>query len=847
MGCQCFHDTDSSWMTGGWCADGRSRPVSIRALRCARQTLSTRWQRIRNAGLERDWILPGRVNRVGRTPFWQAHERAHPPSRLGRPLFRPHPSLRDWRTLIDLVRIHNRSSSGHEKATARWSLSLALLLTVAVGVLLTIGLLDFDRRARHGLEQEALAQHHARTQELASELDATLRGAEQLGDTLAVLAGSLQEQRELEDLLRRMLVSAPESSVYGLGVWFEPGQLVPGVRYLGPYVHRDVARRGGPPVLTYEWSTPAYDYFQQSWYRQAREKEGRIIISEPYVEVDQAYETLSRAFFDDQGRLRGVVSVDLHLSQLRDMVRHANGSPSETFYVASPTGALLAHPQEEQLLAWARARGRPVRCLCELSLADLRTWEQEQGLDRGRYLTEVSVPQAGWRVFASTDERVLFKGVSRQRRLVVALCVMLWVGLGASGMAMARSERNRSLLRTLAERQRQEEERQRLLAQVRQRSAELQAILEGMVDAVVVTDAEGVITLANRAALTLFGQAAHDGTRLDTVYPHHHPRGLDGQDIPYDALPMVRSLRGEQVSDTELIITAPQKPQQLVLRLNSAPIRDESGRVIAAVSVVRDITQAIELERLQGDFVRMAAHELKTPLTVMKSFAQIARRTESASSALGRLLEGLCRGVDRMDRLVRTLLDASQLQSGQLRFEKEWVELGSLVEVATARTSANHPHNPIHLQPHPEAWVFGDRARLQQVLSELLDNAARYSPGGQGVEVALSLDGDEVELSIHDKGIGIPTEQRDRVFERFYRAHAGTPHDRGGLGLGLFLARGIVLQHGGRVELESREGEGTSVRLRLPRLLERQPALGRTSGETPARPPVEGEYGGLSR
>ncbi|WP_157758553.1 ATP-binding protein [Cystobacter fuscus] len=743
------------------------------------------------------------------------------------------------------MRTHDRSSSSREKATARRSLSLALLLTVLVGVLLTIGLLDFDRRARHGQEQEALAQQLARIQELASQLSTTLRGAEQLMDTLAVLAGPPEEKHVLEELMRRVLASAPESTIYGLGVWFEPGRFLPGTRHMGPYIHREVARHGALPLLTYEWSTPAYDYFRQPWYQQARARGGRLVISEPYVEEDQPYETLSRAFFDDQGRLRGVVSVDLFLPQVTDMVRHANLSPSEFLYVASPAGALLAHPREEQLLAWARARGRPVRSLCELTLVELRTWEHEQGLDRGRHRTEVRVPQVGWRVFASTDEGVLFKAVHRQAGLVVALCVMLWGGLGASGLAMARSERTRALMRTLAERQRQEKERQRLLAQVRQRSAELHAILEGMVDAVVVTDALGVITLANRAALKLFGQAMHEGSRLDSVYPHHRPRGLDGRALPFDEVPMNRALRGEQVGDTEFIITGPQAPQQLVLRLNSAPIRDESGRVIAAVSVARDITQAIELERLQGDFVRMAAHELKTPLTVMKSFAQLARRAENSSSALGRLLEGICRGVDRMDRLVRTLLDASQLQSGQLRFEKEEVELRALVEAAIVRTIANHPNNPIHLRTVPDTWVFGDRARLAQVLAELLDNAARYSPMGQDVEVAVTPDGDVVEICIHDQGIGIPAEQRERVFERFYRAHAGSPHDRGGLGLGLFLARGIVLQHGGRLELESREGEGTRVRLRLPRLLERRPTPGRTSGETPVRPPVESGYGGF--
>jgi signal transduction histidine kinase len=184
--------------------------------------------------------------------------------------------------------------------------------------------------------------------------------------------------------------------------------------------------------------------------------------------------------------------------------------------------------------------------------------------------------------------------------------------------------------------------------------------------------------------------------------------------------------------------------------------------------------------------------------------------------------------------VVRTLLDASQLQLGRMRFEKEEVELRALVESVAASTAARHPRNPVHVRPGPRARVLGDRTRLEQVLTELLDNAARYSPAERPVEVDLSVDAGEVELSIHDEGIGIPAERQAQLFERFYRAHAGTPHDRGGMGLGLYLSRGIVLHHGGRMELESREGEGTTVRVRLPRLAEQQPAPGVASREPPA-------------
>lgn len=702
---------------------------------------------------------------------------------------------------------------------------------------LTVGLFVFGQRARHVQEQEALVQQTARAHELASELGYQLRASEQLLDTLASLAGPIQEQRHLEALLRRVLPSAPEPMVYGLGVWFEPGRFAPGMRYMGPYIHQSQGEE--PRVLTYDWATPAYDYPRHDWYQQAWQAGGRIVISEPFFDMDHTYVTLSRAFFDDQGRQRGVVSLDLILPMIGEVVDLANSSQDETLYLVSPRGVLLAHPRQEELLAWARRQGRSVRSLAELTHEDLRAWEREQGLDQEWRTTEVNVPNAGWRVFASTKEAVLLEDVLREWWLVVALGVLLWMGLGASGMVMARSERNRALLRTLAERQRQEDERRRLLAQVRRRSAELQTIIESMVEAVIVIDAEGNVTLENRAAMSLFGHSSAEGLRLDTAFLEQTPQGLDGQQLTFETLPLSRALKGEQVTDTEVVITMPPLGRRRVIRVNASPIRDESGHVVAAVAVARDITQAIELERLQSEFVKMAAHELKTPLAVMKSFAQLACRTVHPPPALRRLLEGISRGADRMDRVVRTLLDASQLQLGRLHFEKKELSLRTVVEAAAANTAAHHPNNPIHVRPGPDAWVLGDQLRLEQVLTELMDNAARYSAAGTPVEVAISVDAGEVEVSIQDEGIGIAEERRERIFERFYRAHAGTPHDRGGMGLGLYLSRGLVVLHGGRVELESREGEGTLVRVRLPRLPEQQPAPEVASSPALARAPFE--------
>jgi signal transduction histidine kinase len=216
----------------------------------------------------------------------------------------------------------------------------------------------------------------------------------------------------------------------------------------------------------------------------------------------------------------------------------------------------------------------------------------------------------------------------------------------------------------------------------------------------------------------------------------------------------------------------------------------------------------------------MAAHELKTPVTVMKSFAQLALKTELGRAPHHRrLLEGIDRGANRIDQVVRALVDVSQLHLGRMRLVEEALDLREVVEETVRRLAEARPGQRIHVSAEGALPVWGDRARLAQVFGALLDNAMRYSPPPAApVEVVLSSQGGEVEVSIRDEGIGIPADKQASLFHRFYRPHAGTEHDQGGMGVGLYIAREILQQHGGRLTLESAEGRGTTVRIRLPLL-----------------------------
>ncbi|WP_164019471.1 PAS domain S-box protein [Pyxidicoccus trucidator] len=835
---------------------------------------------------------------------------------------------------------------------------LLITLTLGLGLALTVGLVAFDRLARASLEREALLQQAARADQLADQLQTRLETAKQVTRTVAALAGPLRERSAVEALAQRTLASTSPEYVYGIGVWFAPYALEPRRRWVGTYAHRelDEAQR---IVLTYEWSTPAYDYHQQPWYVLGLQVEETPFLSEPYFDVDFVYSSFLMPFLGEDGAPRGIVSVDVILPQLRALVIQANTSSQETFSVVTREGRLFAHPRDESLLAWARAQGRAgaVGVLSELSLEDLRAYEAEQGLAGGRHTRAAAVRDAGWTVYVSTDEDQLFADSRRLHATLQGVGLILWGALLAGLVAGMRTlrvralshelaeqerdretlERNERMLRAVLEtsidgvaavdaegrlvewntsaeqifgwprkdilgrlavetlcppedrsqrshqlarildagwskvlscrlearamrrngevfpveaslavvhvdgthrvyaffsdvtgRHRAEEERQRLLerqqdllSQLRRRSAELRAIMDNMVEGVFVADENGRLSFVNHAGLRMCGGGVPASGEPGVEPPHVGPlMTMDGELLERDALPLYRALRGEVVLGFD--VRAHKPGGERVLRMNAAPIPDEDDRVSAAVVVIHDVTDAVEFDRLKDEFVQMAAHELKTPVTVMKSFAQLALKTQlGRDPALGRLLEGIDRGANRIDMVVRTLLDVSQLHQQRMQLVEETLDLRALVEETARRMAETRQGYTLHVQGDQSLPVWGDPARLEQVFVALLDNAMRYSPQPAPVEVVLSTDGESAEVFIHDQGIGIPTDKQGRLFHRFYRPHAGTPHDRGGLGVGLYIAREIVQQHGGQLTLESREGTGTTVRVRLPLLTAR--------------------------
>ncbi|HYO59910.1 sensor histidine kinase [Archangium sp.] len=256
----------------------------------------------------------------------------------------------------------------------------------------------------------------------------------------------------------------------------------------------------------------------------------------------------------------------------------------------------------------------------------------------------------------------------------------------------------------------------------------------------------------------------------------------------------------------------------------AVPERNERGGITGWIVTATDIDNQKRAEEelarasaAKDAFLAAASHELRTPLAAAKMQVQLAQRKFGAELKDGprRALEGLDRQVDRMTKLVSDLLDVSRLLTGRLSLEVERFDLVPLLRATCERLQALSSEHRLKLEAPETLLMRGDPGRIEQVVTNLVSNAIRYSPQGGLVELRVWVEGGNVSLQVHDQGIGIPAEKLPLIFERFGQAHGAR---YGGLGLGLTISQGIIEQHGGRIWAESRgvEGGGSTFHVRMP-------------------------------
>jgi two-component system, OmpR family, phosphate regulon sensor histidine kinase PhoR len=352
------------------------------------------------------------------------------------------------------------------------------------------------------------------------------------------------------------------------------------------------------------------------------------------------------------------------------------------------------------------------------------------------------------------------------------------------------------------------DERERHEAKLHEQTSRIDAMLDGMIEGLVVIDAQGRIVLANRAAEEMFGfSRMMVGSTLLEALRNHEVAAI-----------ATRAATAPAPIEHEVHI---ERPKLRVIQLSAVALHDAQGGAAGAVLVFHDVTQLRQLEAMRQDFVANVSHELRTPLSLIKSAAEtLIDGGKHDPVVTARFLEIIDKHASRLTLLIDDLLLLARLDSGRVELHLQPLPLQAAAQEAIDDAALLARARNVNLTNETPAGIAAeaDPERLRQVLANLIDNAIKYGRADGRVEVGgRPLDDAWVELTVRDDGPGIPAEAKARIFERFYRVDKARSREQGGTGLGLAIVKNVVQAHGGDVRVESSPGAGTVFFITLPR------------------------------
>ncbi|MQC47877.1 MAG: HAMP domain-containing protein [Chloroflexi bacterium] len=382
------------------------------------------------------------------------------------------------------------------------------------------------------------------------------------------------------------------------------------------------------------------------------------------------------------------------------------------------------------------------------------------------------------------------------------------VALASRGPIAVTRERT-ALLGTIAREVTAMLERTELADEVEESRRIAESVLREMADGVLVFDHEArcrvcnpaAARLLNRTREALIGQAAEDCLPLSAESIEAlRRRAYQPHDGPVS--PLLTEVRGRR------------------LAVSSGPFADPDPDRSGMLVLIRDLSAESEAEQVKQDFVSMVGHELRTPLTLIRTTIDLLHEGDAGTlnPTQQRIVEVLLGNTDRLMALITDILDVSAIDSGRLDILPEYMDIGEAIRAAVeeAMPGASAKQHTLFTAAPLGITVWADQRRIVQVLANLLSNAVKYTPPGGRIEAGLDTADEQIRIWVRDSGIGIPEEEQERLFEKFYRTSSGR-RITGGTGLGLSIARSLVEMHGGRIWCDSDGETGSTFAFTLPR------------------------------
>lgn len=528
---------------------------------------------------------------------------------------------------------------------------------------------------------------------------------------------------------------------------------------------------------------------------------GREVTSEVRVSEKSIPFISMAAPIEKNGEIAGAVEAEIDLRPLWDIIfihttgKEHSGTSPYSLYVANENGDLVAHSNREYVLQQRNVGARPlVHSVLSERLAKADSSRSSSYLnERGVSAHGVGVPLSSipWAVFVEAPETTFFE--SRNFVLQTGAVAALASIILAAFLVRSAHAQSRALTELDAERK------------------HIDAIIANLADALIEYDEGFQIVLLNRTLERMLGIPQRElvGRRL-------RPEDRDDPRLGVLAQALFKTVDPNASGPQELVVTT---PKEMVLEITRVPLK--IGGSTTTMLILHDATRERILNRMKYDLVSIAAHQLRTPLTGIKWTLQtiLEGKYGNLNSAQTDYLKRGYDSNERMISLVKDLLEAAHIEEGHFTYAFKEGDLPEFLDAVIKDRASQLEARKQKLEferPTDIPKIFFDPQKLAIAFSNILDNAIKYTKEGGTIGISLLREEPFLKIRIKDTGVGIPKEQRERLFTKFFRAENVMRMQTEGSGLGLFIAKNILTSHGGDVIIDSEENKGTTVTLELP-------------------------------